>query len=66
MLPLSPHFFELNKGCRILDPFGVLGPEEVQIKSSKRNLRTDDGLLTDIILGDVLVCIPCLNNPQLF
>ena len=49
-------------GYRILDPFGVLGPEEVQIKSSHRNLKTDDGLLTDIILGDILVRIPCLNT----
>jgi hypothetical protein len=44
-----------NKKTVGLDPFGVLGPEEVQIKSSKRNLKLDDGLTTDIILGDVLV-----------
>jgi RNA-dependent RNA polymerase len=44
----------------------VLGPEEVQIKSSHRNLKTDDGLLTDIVLGDILVRIPCLNNSYMF
>lgn len=37
------------------DPFGVLGPNEVHIKSSSRNLKGTDGMLTDTILGDVLV-----------
>ncbi|KAF8163532.1 RNA dependent RNA polymerase-domain-containing protein [Crassisporium funariophilum] len=37
------------------DPFGVLGENEIQVKSSKRNLKTEDGLLTDILLGDVLL-----------
>ncbi|KAF8969583.1 RNA dependent RNA polymerase-domain-containing protein [Flammula alnicola] len=50
--------FELEQSCTafaVPDPFGVLGPEEVQIKSSRRNLKTQDGLLSDIILGDVLI-----------
>lgn len=38
-----------------LDPYHVLGPDEIQIKSSKRNLKTNDGLLTDTIMGNVLV-----------
>jgi len=38
-----------------LDPYCVLGENEVQIKSSKRNFKATDGLLTDIVLGDVLV-----------
>lgn len=33
----------------------MLGPDEIQIKSSRRNLIGIDGLETDIILGDVLV-----------
>ena len=33
----------------------MLGPDEIQIKSSRRNLKTAEGLLTDIIVGDVLV-----------
>lgn len=37
------------------DPYGVLGPDEIQIKSSHRNLVGIDGLETDIILGDVLI-----------
>lgn len=39
-----------------LDRSGVLGPDEIQIKSSRRNLKNAEGLLTDIIVGDVLVC----------
>lgn len=38
----------------IADPFGVLQPGEVFIKSS-RQLKGQDGLDTDVILGDVLV-----------
>ena len=37
------------------DPYSVLGPDEVQIKSSRRHLKTNDGLLTDVITGEVLV-----------
>lgn len=37
------------------DPYSVLGPDEIQIKSSRRNLVNEDGTLTDIIIGDVLV-----------
>jgi RNA-dependent RNA polymerase len=38
------------------DPFCVLGPGEVHIKSSRRNLKCGDGLETNLIVGDVLVC----------
>ncbi|KAF8078266.1 RNA dependent RNA polymerase-domain-containing protein [Lyophyllum atratum] len=37
------------------DPYGVLGPDEIQVKSSRRNLMDLDGLPTDTILGDVLL-----------
>jgi hypothetical protein len=39
------------------DPFGVLKDNEIQCKSSHQNLRTANGLETDTVLGDVLVCI---------
>jgi len=45
----------IRNHSRALDPFGVLGPNEIQVKSSNRNLKTNDGLLTDTLLGDVLV-----------
>ncbi|KAF8067671.1 RNA dependent RNA polymerase-domain-containing protein [Lyophyllum atratum] len=42
------------------DPYAVLGPDEIQVKSSHRNLTDLDGLLTDTILGDVLLTrYPC-------
>ena len=37
------------------DPYGVLGPGEIQVKSSMRNLPDREGRLTDVIKGDVLV-----------
>ncbi|GLB39244.1 putative RNA-dependent RNA polymerase [Lyophyllum shimeji] len=37
------------------DPYSVLGPDEIQVKSSRRNLISQDGLPTDMILGDVLL-----------
>ncbi|RDB26117.1 RNA-dependent RNA polymerase 1 [Hypsizygus marmoreus] len=37
------------------DPSGVLGVDEVQIKSSRRNLKDPGGKLTDMIIGDVLM-----------
>ncbi|KAF9465114.1 RNA dependent RNA polymerase-domain-containing protein [Collybia nuda] len=37
------------------DPYGVLGPDEIQVKCSSRKLQTAEGLLTDLILGDVLL-----------
>ncbi len=40
----------------ILDPCGVLRPGEVQIKSSSRTLTDHFGQLSDIIMGEVLVC----------
>jgi hypothetical protein len=39
----------------VLDPFGVLEPDEVQIKSSYYNLKMPDGTNSNIVLGDVLV-----------
>lgn len=48
------------------DPYEVLGPDEIQIKSSRRNLTGIDGLETDIILGDVLVIsVVSHYNPSL-
>ncbi|KAL6305950.1 RNA dependent RNA polymerase-domain-containing protein, partial [Sparassis latifolia] len=37
------------------DPCGVLGPNEVHVKSSHHNLVDQQGNMTDLILGDVLV-----------
>ncbi len=37
------------------DPFGVLEPGEIHIKST-RQLKSQDGLNTDMVIGDVLVC----------
>ena len=39
------------------DPCGVLGPNEIHVKCSRPSLKTDDGLETDIVVGDVLVSI---------
>ncbi|KAF5331032.1 hypothetical protein D9619_005263 [Psilocybe cf. subviscida] len=50
--------FELPQSCTafaVPDPFGVLEEEQIFIKSSKRNLKTADGLSTDMVLGEVLV-----------
>ncbi|KAF9561155.1 hypothetical protein CPC08DRAFT_689324 [Agrocybe pediades] len=50
--------FEIAQSCSALaipDPYGVLGPNEIQVKSSTRNLKLEDGTLSDTILGDVLV-----------
>ncbi|KII92616.1 hypothetical protein PLICRDRAFT_104301 [Plicaturopsis crispa FD-325 SS-3] len=37
------------------DPFGILEPDEIYLKSSHANIVTADGLLTDVLLGDVLI-----------
>ncbi|RPD65627.1 hypothetical protein L226DRAFT_543193 [Lentinus tigrinus ALCF2SS1-7] len=37
------------------DPYGVLGPGEIHVKSSMRNLPDQSGRMTDIVKGDVLV-----------
>ncbi|KAL1695215.1 RNA dependent RNA polymerase-domain-containing protein [Schizophyllum commune] len=37
------------------DPCGVLGPNEIHVKCSRPSLKTDDGLETDIVVGDVLI-----------
>ncbi|OBZ77695.1 RNA-dependent RNA polymerase 2 [Grifola frondosa] len=39
----------------IPDPYDVLGPGEVHVKSSHRNLVDQEGNYTDVIVGDVLV-----------
>ncbi|KIY48407.1 hypothetical protein FISHEDRAFT_23685, partial [Fistulina hepatica ATCC 64428] len=41
--------------CVPADPCGVLGPDEIFLKSSRQNLKTDDGADTDFITGDVLI-----------
>ncbi|KAF8639473.1 hypothetical protein AX17_001493 [Amanita inopinata Kibby_2008] len=44
----------------IPDPFGVLEPNEIQLKSSHQNLKTPDGTNSDILLGDILLARnPC-------
>ncbi|RDX54626.1 hypothetical protein OH76DRAFT_1341007 [Lentinus brumalis] len=37
------------------DPCGVLGPGEIHVKSSQRNLPDPSGRMTDLVKGDVLV-----------
>ncbi|KAE9397715.1 hypothetical protein BT96DRAFT_940723 [Gymnopus androsaceus JB14] len=37
------------------DPYGVLKPDEIHFKSSRREFVMKDGTQTDIILGDVLM-----------
>ncbi|KAG5644364.1 hypothetical protein DXG03_008661 [Asterophora parasitica] len=37
------------------DPYGFLGEDEIHVKCSRRILQTHDGLLTDIVLGQVLL-----------
>ncbi|KAH9838676.1 RNA dependent RNA polymerase-domain-containing protein [Rhodofomes roseus] len=37
------------------DPCNVLEPNEVHVKSSSRNLLDQDGMQTDLVLGEVLV-----------
>jgi hypothetical protein len=39
------------------DPYGVLQPDEIQLKSSEKDLPMPDGLLGDVVLGDVLVSV---------
>jgi RNA-dependent RNA polymerase len=51
----SQHFSHLT------DPYGILGPDEIQIKSSHRNLIGLDGLETDYIVGDVLVRLTLIH-----
>ncbi|KAG5722445.1 hypothetical protein E4T56_gene2957 [Termitomyces sp. T112] len=37
------------------DPHNVLGPDEIHVKSSRRNFQMQDDILTDIVLGEVLL-----------
>ncbi len=37
------------------DPYGVLGPNEIHVKCSRRDFIDQEGRQTDIVLGDVLV-----------
>lgn len=41
----------------LADPCHVLAPNEVHIKSSSRNLVGQDGMATDLVLGEVLVSL---------
>ncbi|KAH9484476.1 RNA-dependent RNA polymerase 1 [Psilocybe cubensis] len=50
--------FNVEQSCiafAVPDPYECLGPNEVQIKSSSHNLRLNDGSLTNVIKGPVLV-----------
>ena len=46
---------EMEMLTTVADPCGVLGPNEIHVKCSRPSLKTDDGLETDIVVGDVLV-----------
>ncbi|KAG6832945.1 hypothetical protein H0H92_004829 [Tricholoma furcatifolium] len=35
--------------------FVIPGPDEIHVKSSKRNFQTTDGIFSDVLLGEVLV-----------
>ncbi|KAM6492722.1 RNA dependent RNA polymerase domain containing protein [Amanita muscaria] len=39
----------------IPDPFGVLEPDEIQLKSTNYNLKMPNGTMSNMVLGDVLV-----------
>jgi hypothetical protein len=51
------------------DPYGVLGPNEIQLKSSEADLPTSrPGLFSNVVLGNVVVgepfasgCVPPLT-----
>lgn len=60
VVPGPPELFYSISYCAnfVVDPYGVLGIDEIQIRSSRRNLPDIDGLLTDVIVGDVLVSSP--------
>ncbi|KAL1731817.1 RNA dependent RNA polymerase-domain-containing protein [Schizophyllum commune] len=54
-IPQSASAFVVPVDDRRADPCGVLGPNEIHIKCSRPLLKTDDGLETDIVEGDVLI-----------
>ncbi|KII91170.1 hypothetical protein PLICRDRAFT_696285 [Plicaturopsis crispa FD-325 SS-3] len=37
------------------DPYGVLGPDEIYVRSSHSEFNTADGLASDTLVGDVLI-----------
>ncbi|KAK7471173.1 hypothetical protein VKT23_002583 [Stygiomarasmius scandens] len=37
------------------DPYGVLGPDEIFFRSSKRELLTQEGFLSDTVTGEILI-----------
>ncbi|KAG6895076.1 hypothetical protein C0992_003241 [Termitomyces sp. T32_za158] len=39
----------------VTDPYSVLGPDEIHIKSSRRNFQMQHDILTDVVLGEVLI-----------
>ncbi|KAI8969425.1 RNA dependent RNA polymerase-domain-containing protein [Trametes punicea] len=54
----SNYRFAVPMSCSafiVPDPHGVLGPNEIHVKCSRRDFTDADGRKTDIILGDVLV-----------
>ncbi|PCH44937.1 hypothetical protein WOLCODRAFT_56552, partial [Wolfiporia cocos MD-104 SS10] len=55
---INRYHIEVPMSCTayiVPDPLGVLEPGEIHLKSSRRNLLDQEGRLTDIVLGDVLV-----------
>ncbi|KAJ3874138.1 RNA dependent RNA polymerase-domain-containing protein [Lentinula edodes] len=50
--------YVLTQSCSafaVPDPFGVLGPDQIYFKNSRREFVNKDGIKTDIILGEVLI-----------
>ncbi|PPQ99097.1 hypothetical protein CVT24_009364 [Panaeolus cyanescens] len=50
--------FEVPESCNgfaIPDPFGVLGEDEIFVKSSHHEFKLEDGTVTDTLVGPVLV-----------
>ncbi|KAI0360558.1 hypothetical protein OH77DRAFT_1493021 [Trametes cingulata] len=50
--------FSVQMSCSafiVPDPYGVLGPNEIHVKCSRRSFMDQEGRLTDIVIGDALV-----------
>lgn len=50
--------FELEQSCSglvVVDPYGVLEENEIQVKSSRHEFKTDDGFEADTVLGEVVI-----------
>ncbi|KAK0480935.1 RNA dependent RNA polymerase-domain-containing protein [Armillaria novae-zelandiae] len=67
MYAVSSQFnFELEQSCSglvVIDPYGVLEENEIQVKSSRHSFKTDDGFETDTVLGEVVVT--AVTHPKL-